>query len=196
MKSQRSVRLIFIPLAAVVAATSVVAQQALEFRIQQSGRVSGTPGCYISSDRVPIQIVVTNRSSERWEVVLIDHDEDGYPRPFPEGLQVRLVSASGNILTKHSNPPLDEEWWSSDWLRSTVCIGSCLHMAGDEITLAPGSTVRRIADLSSVIAGAPLLSRPLTPGQYHVTFRLGDLISNTFSFVIPESRSCDPEHAP
>jgi hypothetical protein len=170
----------------------------LELRIDQPGSTD-PGGCYLDARKIPIQVIVMNRSTTTLDLLLRDHDDSGYHQAVLSGLQARLLDASGEVLTRHSTAKggPDQEWWTSAYLDSTACVGDkdC-EQPGDRVSIPPGQQVRRVIDLTSLLAGGPSLAGRLRTGAYRLTLRLGNLVSNEFQFVLTGGKSCDERRAP
>jgi hypothetical protein len=150
----------------------------------------GKDGSHCPSGRpIPIQIAITNHGTTSSEVRLKDHGKDGGQEPL-WGLAARVVAdKTGKLLTRDERDVHGDDWWSSAITVSDSCSGQECEMAGDRVTIPPGQTVLRKAELDALIANCPGLTRgldtiKLPPGSYTVQLSLNGLISAPIQIVV------------
>ena len=96
---------------------------------------------------VVIHCAWRNTSSEAVTVLLKDHDSYHGTLDYPIGIQVRITSKSGRILTTNSQYPAG--WWDF-----SCCASQISHlMPGDIVALNPGEVAVRQFKLDDVLAG-------------------------------------------
>jgi len=181
----------------VLAGVTANAADELEFRIRQADYDGQKPGCYVSGTRIPIQLEFANEGDDRVSVTIVDHDRNGNQQRYPDGLQIRVIDAKGQVLTAHGLNLGDNnrEWWTSQYLSSTLVTEDEREMPGHEIVLEPGASVRRVYDVATVAGGCrscPVSFWEFTPGKYFVELRLNGLRSNQFEIaVLEQGETCE-----
>ena len=148
----------------------------------------GQDGSHYPSGRpIPIQLAIINHGPVSSEVRLKDHGKNGGQEPL-WGLAARVADKTGKLLTRNELDVHGDDWWSSA-LAPSDCSGQECEMAGDRVSIPPGQTVLRMADLDVLIANCPGLLRgldyvKLPPGSYTVQLSLNGLISAPIQIVV------------
>ena len=90
------------------------ASDGLVLRIKQTNSLSDSVGCYVDGARIPIQLEIANEGDVTATVQILDHDEQGNRKAYPDGLMIRMVDGSGDVLTTHEIDLGDDqrEWWT------------------------------------------------------------------------------------
>lgn len=148
----------------------------------------GTEGNHYPAGRpIPLQLVLTNHGTTSTEVRLKDHGKNGGQEPL-WGLAARVADKTGKLLTRNELDVHGDDWWSGA-IAASDCAGKDCEMPGDRVSIPPGQTVLRTAELSALIANCPGLTRgldtiPLPPGSYTVQLSLNGLVSGPIQIVV------------
>jgi len=143
---------------------------------------------YPAGRPIPLQLVLTNQGTVSAEVRLKDHGKDGGQEPL-WGLAARVADKSGKVLTRDERDVHADDWWSSAIAVSDSCAGKECEMPGDRVSIPPGQTVLRTAELGALIANCPGLARgldhiQLPAGAYTVQLALNGLTSAPVQIVV------------
>jgi hypothetical protein len=158
----------------------------LELTIKSLGW--GKDGNHFPAGRpIPIQLAVINHGTTSTEVRLKDHGKDGGQEPL-WGLAARVADKTGKLLTRDERDVHGDDWWSGA-IAAADCAGKECEMPGDRVSIPPGQTVLRKAELDALIANCPGLARgldyvKLPPGTYTVQLSLNGLISAPIQIVV------------
>jgi len=145
-------------------------------------------GRYPEGKPILLQLAITNDQPVPVELRLRDHGKDGDQEPL-WSLAARITDKDDKLLT-HSCCPVEEEsdWWTSAIAISDSCSPGECEMPGDYVTLAPGETVLRAADLASLIWNAPGLVQmhrsALPVGTYDVQLSVDGVISEPIKIEV------------
>ncbi len=144
-------------------------------------------GHYPAGKPILLQLAIKNDQPVPVEVHLRDHGKDGSHEPL-WGLAARITDQEGKLLTRDERDPGADEWWTSAIVISDSCAPRECEMPGDYVTLAPGQTVLRAAELDALIWNCPALRKmsrtSLPAGTYDVQLTLDGLISDSIQIVV------------
>jgi len=143
---------------------------------------------YPAGRPISLQLVLTNKGTISAEVRLKDHGKNGGQEPL-WGLAARVADKSGKVLTRDERDVHADDWWSSAIAVSDSCAGKECEMPGDRVSIPPGQTVLRTAELGALIANCPGLARgldhiQLPAGAYTVQLALNGLTSAPVQIVV------------
>ena len=93
------------------------------------------------------------------------------------GFSARVTDLKSNVLTRTRD---FGDWWTSDYTVSERLKGP----PDGEIILKPGEKVVRVVPLAIILGGLP----PLSPGEYDVELRSGDIVSNRLRLKVVVKR--------
>ena len=143
-------------------------------------------GHYPAGKPILLQLAILNDQPVPVELRLRDHGKDGDPEPL-WSLAARITDKDGEVLTR-SCCPKEDDWWSSAIAISDSCAPGECEMAGDYVTLVPGQTVLRTANLGSLIWNCPALVKmrrnSLPAGIYDVQLSVDGLVSEPIRIVV------------
>lgn len=144
-------------------------------------------GRYPAGQPVLLQLVITNDKPVPVELWLKDHGKNGDQEPL-WSLAARITDKEGKLLTRDECCADADEWWTSAVIISDSCGPRECEMPGDYVTLAPGQTVLRTAELNALVWNCPALvkmSRTSLPaGTYDVQLTVDDLVSEPIRIVV------------
>ena len=112
----------------------------------------------------------TNVGEKKLKFLLKDHDDYCGTLDYPWGLEVRVTSTVGKVITENSM--IKDGWWSCSVLQSQYSE----VRPGDAIFLEPGETVVRLVPLGKVLMGAADGRLP-SEGKFSIEVRLGDILA-------------------
>jgi hypothetical protein len=145
-------------------------------------------GHYPAGKPIRLQLAITNDQPVPVEIRLRDHGKHGDPEPL-WSLSARITDKNGEVLTRSCCPEVDD-WWSSAIAISDSCGPGECEMPGDYVTLAPGETVLRTADLASLIWNCPGLVQmhrsSLPAGTYDVQLAVDGVVSPSIKIVVEQ----------
>jgi hypothetical protein len=143
-------------------------------------------GHYPAGKPILLQLAILNDQPVPVELRLRDHGKDGDPEPL-WSLAARITDKDGEVLTRSCCPEVDD-WWSSAIAISDSCAPGECEMPGDYVTLVPGQTVLRTANLGSLIWNCPALVKlrrsSLPAGTYDVQLSVDGLVSEPIRIVV------------
>jgi hypothetical protein len=143
-------------------------------------------GHYGADKDILLQLAITNDQPVPVELRLRDHGKNGSQERL-WSLAARITDAQGKVLTR-SCCHEEDDWWSSDIAISESCLPGACEMPGDYVTLAPGQTVLRTAELNSLVWNCPALREmhrtSLPAGTYDVQLTVDGLISEPLRIVV------------
>lgn len=144
-------------------------------------------GHYPAGEPIHLQLMFTNDQPVPVELWLKDHGKEGSQEPL-WSLSARIADEQGKVLTRDECCPDGDEWWSSAIFTSDSCGRGECEMPGDYVTLAPGQTVLRTAELNALAWRCPGLvkmgSHTLPAGTYDVQLTVDGLISEPLRIVV------------
>jgi hypothetical protein len=148
-----------------------------------------TVGCYFDGKHIPIQLEIANKGDETKFIHIVDHDNEGHRLQYPDGLEIRVVDANGQVLTAHdmSSDERRKEWWSRQYIGSRHPMMSGHDLPGNRIELKTGAHVRRVYDITEVAGGCsscPFYLYEFPPGKYFIELRLNGLRSNQYEIIV------------
>ena len=145
-----------------------------------------TDGRYPQGKPILLQLAITNDQPVPVELRLRDHGKQGDPEPL-WSLAARITDKNGEVLTR-SCCPKEDDWWSSAIAVSDSCGPDECEDPGDYVTLAPGQTVLRTADLASLVWNCPGLVQmhrsSLPAGSYDVQLSVDGVVSEPIKIVV------------
>lgn len=143
-------------------------------------------GPYPEGKPIRLQLAITNDQPVPVELRLRDHGKQGGPEPL-WSLAARITDKNGEVLTR-SCCPKEDDWWSSAIAVSDSCGPGECEDPGDYVTLAPGQTVLRMADLASLVWNCPGLAQmrrsSLPAGSYDVQLSVDGIVSEPIKIVV------------
>lgn len=144
-------------------------------------------GRYPAGQPILLQLVITNDKPVPVELWLKDHGKNGDQEPL-WSLAARITDKEGKLLTRDECCPDADEWWTSAVIISDSCGPRECEMPGDYVTLAPGQTVLRTAELNALVWNCPALRKmsrtSLPAGTYDVQLTVDDLVSEPIRIVV------------
>jgi hypothetical protein len=150
------------------------------------GRLEGR---YPAGENILLQLAITNDQQVPVELRLRDHGKDGSQQPL-WSLAARITDKDGKLLTSSECCAGTNEWWTSALVHSDSCAPGECELPGDYVTLDPGKTVLRTAELNSLVWNCPGLRKmhrnTLPAGTYDVQLTLDGLISDPIRIVVVE----------
>jgi len=143
-------------------------------------------GRYAAGQPILLQLAITNDQPVPVELRLRDHGKDGSQERL-WSLAARITDQHGKLLTRTCCHE-EDDWWSSDIAVSDSCDPHECEMPGDYVTLAPGQTVLRTAELNSLVWNCPALREmhrtSLPAGAYDVQLTVDGLVSEPLRIVV------------
>ena len=143
-------------------------------------------GRYPEGKPILLQLAITNDQPVPVELRLRDHGKNGDQEPL-WSLAARITDKNGEVLTR-SCCPKEDDWWSSAIAISDYCGPGECEDPGDYVTLAPGQTVLRTADLASLVWNCPGLVQmhrsSLPAGSYDVQLSVDGVLSEPIKIVV------------
>lgn len=125
---------------------------------------------------VPVTGTVVIRNATRRKLKILYEDKDIYGRPldFPANLRLRVVDATGEVLTKSERSP--EGWWSAAELLNPHLLVQ--RKGQNRLELKAGAEhVQRIV-VGQILAGSARLGAGFPPGTYTLQASLNGVDSN------------------
>ncbi|MEA2559659.1 MAG: hypothetical protein QOH06_1163 [Acidobacteriota bacterium] len=146
-------------------------------------------GRYPAGERILLQLAITNDQQVPVELRLRDHGKDGNQEPL-WSLAARITDKEGKLLTSSECCYGTDEWWTSALVISDSCAPGECELPGDYVTLDPGKTVLRAAELNTLVWNCPGLAKmhrtTLPAGTYDVQLTVDGLISEPLRIVVIE----------
>lgn len=144
-------------------------------------------GHYPAGEPIHLQLIFTNDQPVPVELWLKDHGKEGTQEPL-WSLAARIADEHGKVLTRDECCTDADDWWSSAIFTSDSCGRGECEMPGDYVTLAPGQTVLRTAELNALAWRCPGLVKmdntSLPAGSYEVQLTVDGLVSEPLRIVV------------